>query len=76
MSWKLSDEGIKVRVVVHDRDRKFARSFDRVFEANGARVILTSVPTAAAAFDLPRPAARQSDGQAPLLEDARGWEGY
>jgi hypothetical protein len=28
--------------------------------------------TAAAAFGLPRPWARQFDGQAPLLEDARG----
>jgi putative transposase len=41
LSWKLSDEGINVRVVVHDRDRKFARGFDSVFEAEGARVILT-----------------------------------
>jgi putative transposase len=41
LSWKLSDEGINVRVVVHGRDRKFARSFDAVFEAEGARVILT-----------------------------------
>jgi putative transposase len=41
LSWTLSDEGINVRVVVHDRDRKFARSFDAVFEAEGARVILT-----------------------------------
>jgi hypothetical protein len=41
LSWKLSDEGINVRVVVHDRDRKFARSFDAVFEGEGARVILT-----------------------------------
>jgi putative transposase len=41
LSWKLSDEGINVRVVVHDRDRKFARGFDSVFEADGARVILT-----------------------------------
>jgi hypothetical protein len=40
-----------------------------------------SALTEAAAFDLPRRAARQFDGQAPLLqapllEDARGWEGY
>jgi hypothetical protein len=32
--------------------------------------------TGAAAFDLRQPGARQSAGQAPLLEDARGWEGY
>jgi hypothetical protein len=25
---------------------------------------------------LPRRAARQFDGQAPLLEDARGWEAF
>ncbi|HVS49587.1 MAG TPA: integrase core domain-containing protein [Candidatus Dormibacteraeota bacterium] len=41
LSWRLRDEGINVRVVVHDRDRKFARGFDNVFEAEGARVILT-----------------------------------
>ena len=41
LRWKLSDEGINVRVVVHDRDRKFARGFDSVFEADGARAILT-----------------------------------
>lgn len=28
-------------LVVHDRDRKFARSFDAVFEGEGARVLLT-----------------------------------
>ena len=35
-----------------------------------------STLTEAAAFDLPGRAARQFDGQTPLLEDARGWEGY
>jgi len=40
LSRKLSDEGINVRVVVHDRDRKFARRFDAGFEGEGARVIL------------------------------------
>ena len=39
--WRLADDGIGVRVLIHDRDRKFAKSFDTVFEAEGARVILT-----------------------------------
>ena len=40
------------------------------------RVVLDAIATSrsneAKAFGLPRPAARQFDGQAPLLEDARG----
>ncbi|HEV2032681.1 MAG TPA: integrase core domain-containing protein [Candidatus Dormibacteraeota bacterium] len=31
--------------MVHDRDRKFARSFDAVFEGDGAPVILTPLLT-------------------------------
>jgi hypothetical protein len=43
--------------------------------ANTARTATMSALTEAAAFDLPRRAARQFDGQAPLLEDARGCGG-
>jgi hypothetical protein len=45
-------------------------------KSDTVRTKTMSALTAVAAFDLPRPAARQTDGQAPLLEDARGWEGY
>lgn len=38
---KLEDEGIKLSVSIHHRDKKFALQPDRVFESQGARVILT-----------------------------------
>jgi hypothetical protein len=41
LSWKLEDEGIRLSVLIHDRDRKFALEADRVFQSQGARVILT-----------------------------------
>jgi len=41
LSWTLEDEGIKLSVLIHDRDRKFAREADRIFQSQGARVILT-----------------------------------
>jgi len=41
LSWKLEDEGIKLGVLIHDRDKKFAPQADRVFRSQGARVILT-----------------------------------
>jgi putative transposase len=41
LSWKLDDEGIKLSVLIHDRDKKFALQADRVFQSQGARVILT-----------------------------------
>ena len=41
LSWKLEDEGIKASVLLHDRDKKFATQADRVFQSEGARVILS-----------------------------------
>jgi putative transposase len=41
LSWQLEEEGIGLSIVVHDRDRKFAGSFDRVFASGGTRVVLT-----------------------------------
>jgi putative transposase len=41
LSWKLQDEGIKLSVVIHDRDQKFARLADDVLKSECARVILT-----------------------------------
>ena len=41
LGWKLEDEGIELKVVIHDRDKKFAPKADVVFRSQGARVILT-----------------------------------
>ena len=41
LSWRLEDEAIKLSVVVHDRDKKFAPQADQVLQAQGARVIVT-----------------------------------
>lgn len=41
LSWKLEDEGIKLRVVIHDRDKKFAPKADTVFKSGGGRVVVT-----------------------------------
>jgi transposase InsO family protein len=41
LSWRLEEEGIQLRVAVHDRDEKFARKADDVLRSIGARVIVT-----------------------------------
>jgi len=41
LSWKLEDEGINLSALIHDRDKKFAFQADRIFQSQGARVILT-----------------------------------
>jgi len=43
LTMMLQDQGRSVRFMIHDRDTKFTRSFDAVFEADGARVIATPI---------------------------------
>ena len=46
--WRLEEEGIQLSVVIHDRDKKFARGADMILRSVGARVVLTPLraPTA------------------------------
>jgi putative transposase len=39
--WTLEEEGLKLKFVIHDRDKKFAPRADNVFRSAGARVILS-----------------------------------
>ncbi|MEP7105947.1 MAG: hypothetical protein ABI838_08880 [Chloroflexota bacterium] len=41
LRWKLEDDSIKLKVVIHDRDKKFAPKADSVFKSGGGRVVLT-----------------------------------
>ena len=40
LSWKPADLGIKLSVVIHDRDQKFASKADAVVRSEGARVMV------------------------------------
>jgi putative transposase len=40
---RLDDEGVRVRFLIRDRDRKFTRDFDEVFRSEGIRVIKAPV---------------------------------
>lgn len=48
LSMQLQDEGLELKFVIHDRDRKYSRAFDAVLAADGAEVIVTPLlaPTA------------------------------
>jgi len=41
LSSQVEDEGLKLSLVIHDHDRKFPGSFDRIFRSSGSRVVLT-----------------------------------
>ncbi len=41
LAWQLEEDGIKLSLLIHDHDRKFPGSFDRIFESEGGRVMLT-----------------------------------
>jgi putative transposase len=40
---QLRDIGVGPRFLIHDRDTKFTRSFDAVFESEGAQIITTPI---------------------------------
>lgn len=41
MTWTLEEEGIKLKAVIHDRDKKFSGRADNILRSAGARTILT-----------------------------------
>src|SRR5207244_10489582 len=43
VAWTLSEPADPVRFVIRDHDRKFTRSFDVVFEAQGTRIVPTPI---------------------------------
>jgi putative transposase len=43
VSWTLSDRAEPIRFLIRDRDRKFTRRFDEVFQGSGIRVVRTPI---------------------------------
>jgi putative transposase len=43
VSWTLADRAEPVRFLIRDRDRKFTRRFDEVFQGSAVRVVRTPI---------------------------------
>jgi transposase InsO family protein len=43
VSWTLSDRAEPVRFLIRDRDRRFTRRFDEVFQGSGIRIVRTPI---------------------------------
>jgi putative transposase len=41
--WNLQERDKPIRFLIHDRDSKFCRSFDRVFESEGCEIVVTPI---------------------------------
>ena len=41
LTWDLQEQDTAFRYLIHDRDSKFARSFDQVFESESCEIVLT-----------------------------------
>jgi hypothetical protein len=52
LNWKLEEEWIKLSVLIHGRDKKFALQADQAFQSQGARVM----PGRAISYQLDGPA--------------------
>lgn len=48
LAWSLCERATPARFLIHDRDSKFGRAFDEVFQSEGVEIIRTPFSCAAA----------------------------